>query len=302
MSKISSKKLSAAVAVAVLGLGVATRAATVISTGFEASGEAYGNYTAGSSLVGQPVSGTPTNTWSQDPNATSGSTLVTSGASTAQSGSQAVALTSTAGGYTDFYNSLTALPNQGTSSNGIVTISFGLERATPTGGQTTGYQPQGGTGPAENGFGVDVLDSSDNVIANLYVRNTAVTGTNPASVPALFTNSSTSGTPDSEIYGPAGSAAADGSYGTYTMTLNFGLQSFTVTNGSTTSGPYPFAESYDGNTLEGIALGSDGEGTDTAYFDNFSVAGSVPEPMSVSMIGLGSLVLMGRRRRQTQTA
>ena len=281
MTKSSFKKVSAAAVVAVLGLGAASQAATLYTTGFEAPTFTPGALAGQSGFVN--ASGTGTGT-------------VVLG--NAQTGTQAVQINSTTGGYTEFYNTATTLTNA-QITGGTLSSSFGLERATPTGGQTTGGVPQGGTGAAEAGFGIEVFENSGTALASVFVRNTAAitTPTIQPSVPALFVQDS-SGAANTEIFGAAGTAAADGAYGTYSLTMNFANSTFSVTGpGGTTSG-IPFAAAYDGSGILGVTLSADPSGNDTAYFDNFSVAAGVPEPVSLGLVGMGSLMLMGRRRKQ----
>ena len=289
MSKISFKKLSVAAAVAFLGLGVSTQAATIYTTGFEASETPA--FTPGK-LAGQgnfvDLNGAADGT----------GTIVTG---TAQSGSQSAQINSSTAGFSEFYSTTTAVP-AATINGGTLTASFGLERAMPGTGQTTGGQPQGGTGAAEAGFGIEVLNNTNTaVLASVFVRNTApvTSGINAGqpSVAALFVSNS-SQSPNTEIFGPTGTAAGDNSYGSYSLSLNFATQMFTVTGPGGTSAPFAFASSYNGNGIGAVTLSATNEGNDTAFFDNFSVAAGVPEPVSIGMVTMGSLLLMGRRRKQ----
>ena len=294
MSKHSFKKISAAAIVAVLGVSAASHAATIISTGFETlpDGTTSSGYLPGG-LTGQQG-------WVDFNGGSTGTATVTLGSG--QTGLQGVVVNSTTAGYSEFYNNVTQLtPAQ--VNGGTVTTVFSVARQTPTGGQTTGAQPQSGSGPAEAGFGVEILNSTQTaVLASVFVRNTSVIapgGPTPAepSVPALFVQDA-SGVANTEIFSNVGAAASDGSYGTYTLTANFVTQMFTVSDAAGTSQSFPFAVAYDGNGIGGVTISADNEGNDTAFFDNFSVTAAVPEPVSLGLVVTGGVMLMSRRRRE----
>ncbi|MBV8781085.1 MAG: PEP-CTERM sorting domain-containing protein [Phycisphaerae bacterium] len=302
--------MSAAAVVAVLGAGGAAKAATSYATGFEASE----GYQAGSLL-------TASGNWTQF-NANSGTATIVSSNSftTAQnttvhpifSGSQAVMVQSVAGTGVQ-YNDFLANNSNVTSASGVYQINFKLNRSAPNSinSNETTNSPDGVATTYRAGFGIDVFgndnanpnDPSGNAfLAALYVRNT-VQGNNP-SVPALYvsngasSNSRVSQGPGEIVPLPAGVGAGDNGYGGYHMVLNFNTGTFYVFNDSgQVSGTYAMSNALAGYTgIGGVAIGDDGTGNNTAFFDNFSV---VPEPASIAMIGVGSLLLGMRRRKQT---
>jgi len=281
----TSRILAAAAAVSLsLGASFARAGGLPYSTSFETTPDAQGQtYTTGN-IQGQ-------NGWVNETGEPAGEATVTN--TTAANGSQSVQITSQSNGYADYYNSsLADHPAAGTNASpagtplnpatygGIVDITFSLDHASPGNGETSNPLNR-------SGFGLDVLDQNDNIIASLFTK-TSVSGQND-----LVVTNGTS-TPDTTVAGPAGAGLPDNTWGTYHMELNFNNDTFTVfVNGNAASATYAM-NSLAGNQIGGIAFATDGSGTNTAFFDSLSV---VPEPASVGMVSLGGLLMLAKRRR-----
>jgi len=281
MSKASTaKKLSAAVVFTTLGLAVRLNAVTVpYSTSFETTPDSAGQtYTVGAlsgqngwqPLIGEDTSANVVNT-------------------TAASGTQSVNITTTGdNNYTDFYkNDLTINP---ATLGGIVNISFALDHAAPGAGQTTNTDP--GLGAVRSAFGLDVLDTSGNIIASLFTIK-SVSGQDDLEVTNGGATAGAANTASTTVTGPAGAGRADGVFGVYNMSLNFNNNTFAISVNGNTAASGGFAlNPFAGTTIGGIALAADGTGSNTGFFDNFTV---VPEPVGASMVGIGTLALLLRR-------
>lgn len=193
--------------------------------------------------------------------------------------------------YSDVYNSnLADHPATTTNGNGLalsaatygnlINVQFGLNVAVPGVGQTSVL---GGSGA---GFGVEILGSDDQLIASLF----DVSNPNHAGEQDVVVNQSAAG---HQATDPTLVGGTDGTTATYAIALNFTNQTFTVFVNGTKGGTYAFATSGE-TAIGGVALATDNFGNNTATFSNLSV---VPEPASVSMIGLGTVMLLSRRRK-----
>jgi hypothetical protein len=249
------------------------------TTGFEANGtgdsagQSYTGSPAGTALVGQ-------NAWAYvGGQGTSPANVITTGAI---DGSQSVKLSTvgTAGGaapglattiFTDVYKAdLTAALTAGSDLN----ISFDLNTALGTNG-THGAQA-----------GVEVLDSTtNNVVASMFVANEG-NGT-----PDLTISNGNNGTKDVPGYATAG----DGNTGRYTLSVDPNTGQFAVLYGgqAVTSGTFP--GELGKSVLISFATIDQGGAAESATFDNLSISSVVPEPASVGMIGLGTLMLLLKR-------
>jgi hypothetical protein len=274
------KKIAAAAVTAVLamaGYGVTNAAPLPYSTSFEA---------------GAPDNGT-SNWRAVGPAAIS----LNANPAFAQTGSQSVKVVTTAdilgANYTDFYNPSVADfpvaqggldgPNYNASGQ-VVTASFGLDLASPGVGDSM-------TNNTRAGFGMDIIGGAgDAFVAQLLV--TADTIDNGATSTALYvSNGANAPTLVSTI------GAAQDSWGTYHLQLDFSTGKFYVFVGNTQL-PGSFNMNLaDGNTIGGFALSTDSYGTNTAYFDNVSIS-AVPEPAAIAMVGLGSLLMLAKRPKR----
>jgi hypothetical protein len=310
MSTSSIKKVSAAAIAAVIGLSGMAHAAPVASpaplpyySNFSSTPSEYSNnevYSNGS-LIGQGAGSGPTGTkgWvyengEADPSNSAVSAVV-AGAAT---GNGTVSLhsdgtigsTNSAPIWTDVENSNLAdhpsAPGNGdgtilNSANygGNVTVSFKLD--------VLGTGSLGANGTALSDFGARVLDSSDNLLAAVFLKG------NP-SIPGEVDVYSQSGTDLAAITPLVG--AANGTTATYAIHLDFNKMDFQVFANGVQSADIPFGTGETGVTdIGGISFATDNLGTNTGVFSNFTV---IPEPASFAMAGIGGLMLLAKRRRR----
>jgi hypothetical protein len=193
-----------------VALGISARAqgqlALPYSTSFESTPDAQGQTYSPGNLEGQ-------NGWVTETGEPSGEASVTS--ATANSGTQSVRITSQSNGYADYYNAdladHVAGNGPGLSLNPAlygnqVAISFAMDHAAPTAGQTSS------TSANRSAFGIDIIDSDDNIVASFYARELS-NGTD-----ALFVTNgdSEAGT---QVTGSAGAGRSDGVWADYSLTL-----------------------------------------------------------------------------------
>ncbi len=299
MSTSSIKKVSAAAIAAVLGLSGLAHAAPIVlpyTSNFSTTPGLYGNgdvYTNGS-LYGQaPGVATGTTGWVSE----IGEPTDTATVAGATTGNGTVTLTSAVNGgttaapnWSDVYNSNLADHPAGlyggSTGNGLalssatyggkVNVSFSMD--------VLGTGSLGANGTAAAGFGARVLDSSDNLLAALFVKG-------DPSVPGEVNVDVQSGTDNALITGLTG--PANGNTATYTIALDFQHQDFQVFVNGFESADIPFGTGETGVTaIGGISFATDNLGNNSAVYSNFSV---VPEPASFAMVGLGGLMLLAKR-------
>jgi hypothetical protein len=300
MSTSSIKKVSAAAVAVVLGITGLSHAAPVqlpYFTSFQTTPDSNGDTYAPGQLEGQghnnvniPSDSTSTGWVDETGEPTNVATVLAAGAGVQLNAAPGVG--SLAGAFSDVYNSnLADHPAAGSNGNGIaltppvtglVNIDYNMKITAPTIGN--GLSSASGTNSfSKAGFGVEVLNSNDQVLASLFaVSNPAHAGEVDAEVNESQGNQKT----DPILVPPA-----DGVNATYSIDLHFNTQSFTVFINGTQGGTYQFANAS--TAVGGIAFATDNLGTDQAVFTNLSV---VPEPASLAMIGLGGAMLLIRRR------
>jgi hypothetical protein len=299
----SMKKISAAAFAAVVGLSVVSRAASIpYFTSFEtapaadAEGQTYNAGTLATIGAGTPPSVGQNNWTAEDTENTvnNATAVVQNNAANAQYGSQSVLLTTTGNGstgsplYSDYYNATVAdhtgsiASTPGTAYPTVayqdVNTSFGMDTHISTGNTLTG---------------MEIFDSNDDVIASVFTAH-AVGGN------VLYTENAT--LPPEQIDTANGFASnsfapADGTYGTYTISINATGKTYTVADGGnsyTLALPSDFSGSIGGFAFATIDQGNIG----SANFDNLSVVTSTPEPASIAMIGLGGLLLLAKRPKR----
>jgi hypothetical protein len=302
MSTSSFKKVSAAAIAAVIGLSGMAHAAPITlpyvshfnnSPTFYSNGDVYTN----GALQGQaPGTGTGTTGWVNE-NGEANDTATVAGVATADGtvtlNAVANAGTPTAPIWSDVYNSNLADHPAGlygpSNGNGValnattygnnLTISYNLNVA--AGGSLT-------NGTAAAGFGTRILDSSDNLLAALFVAPSLVVG--EVNV-YTQTGNTAAAVPVATLGGPP-----DGTAATYAIHLDLSHGDFQVFVNGVGSGDIPIDPSEVGVTsIGGIALSTDNLGTNSGTFADFSV---VPEPASFAMAGIGGLMLLAKRRRR----
>jgi hypothetical protein len=303
MSTLSMKKISAAAVAAVLSVAGVSHAAQITlpyTTNFTTTPDSNGDTYTATSLDG---AGIGQNNWVDETNEPTGVAAVNAGGGVTLSASpQTGAL---AGAFSDVYNSNLAGHAAG---NGIVTpltppasnqlvIGYNMLVNTPTGSQTK----DSATNPfSAAGFGMEVLGADDKIIANLF--DVAEPSTGPGATPPHSTtpeedievNRGATGDTTLSNTDPIGIGPANGIKDSYSISLNFTAQTFQVfVNGVTDGVNYHFANTE--SQVGGITFSTDNGGTDTAVFSNLSV---VPEPASMALIGLGGLLLVGRRPKR----
>jgi hypothetical protein len=307
MSTSSIKKVSAAAVAAVLGLaGISHAASSPVVlpyfTNFTASPDTNGDTYTATSLYTQGNDGSPaTGGWVSETGETANTVTVNpTGGVTMNSVYEAPV--SSVSQWSDILNSNLAdhpaagaagnfgatapLNPIGNGSNAVV-VSYNL--TVPAGGSTAA------NGAPAAGFGVRVLDQSDNVIASIFTAPSADShATNEQDV-----NWQTGGqSPDNG--GAATDLATNPEGGnSYALSINFSARDFTiyvngVADASSTNIPFDHAlPNGSAETIGGITLGTDNLGTNSAVFSDFFV---VPEPASIAMLGLGGLMLLAKRR------
>jgi len=301
MSTSSIKKVSAAAIAAVLGLSGMALAAPIAlpyQTTFSTTPDSNGDtYTGGAAaLQGQGNTGPTDSTstgWVNENGEQNDTASVTNSATsgTVTLSSSYTPLVLGVPTWSDVENAnLADHPAAPGNGNGVplnsasygsnITASFNLN-VLGTGSLNAG-------GEASAAFGARVLDSSDNLLAALFVKG------NP-SVPGEIDVYTQSGTDNAQITSLTG--PANNTLGTYAIHLDFQNGDFQVFVNGFESADIPFGTGETGVTqIGGISLATDNLGTNTGVFSDFSV---VPEPASFAMIGLGGLMLLAKRPKRT---
>jgi len=297
MSTSSIKKVSAAAIAAVLGFSGLAHAAPITLpyiTNFSTTPDSNGDTYTDGALQGQaPGVVTGTTGWVNE-NGEQNDAATVAGSAT---GNGTVTLSSVANAgtpaapiWSDVENSNLAdhpaapgngngLPLSSVPYGGQVDVSFSMN--------VSGTGSLGANGTAAAGFGGRVLDSSDNLLAALFVKG-------DPSVPGQVNVDVQTGTDNALITGLTG--PANGNNATYTIALDFQHQDFQVFVNGFESADIPFGTGETGVTsIGGIALSTDNLGTNSAVYSNFLVT---PEPASFAMIGLGGLMLLAKRPKK----
>ncbi len=297
MSASKLKKLSAFAVTAALAITSANVAKGVSTnyyrTGFEASPNTTSvypfpdnpavSYTTGN-LQGQ-------NGWGIDPSNTAAAANVVSVISSAgvpnanvnvNNGGQVVQMTAQGGAggtYADVYTTQANLTSsQVANYNNVVNVGWDMSRA--------------GGASRSSGFGVEVWSANrDVVLASLFLGNTN------DNTPALLTED-VNNAPN--VY--AGFGRNDSTWGSYHIQMDFNTKTFSVfVDGNVTNATFAMsaaaqaALASEGNAIGAVAFSNTNDGTDVAYFDNLQV---VPEPAGVTMVGLGTLLLLAKRPKR----
>jgi len=300
---LQKKNASVVAVAAILSLPAIMFAAPITlpyQTNFSTTPDSNGNtYTGGgAALQGQaPGTGTGTTGWVNENGEQNDTATVANSASNGT-----VTLTSTYNApvagvptWSDVYNSnLADHPAAPGNGNGLalnttpygnqLSISYSLNVLSGTGSLNANSSPE-----SASGFGVRVLDSSDNLLAALFVKGNA-SGT--PGEEDIYTQSGTDGAKITPLVGPA-----NGVIGNYTIALDLQHGDFNVFVNGVESADIPFGTGETSITsIGGIAFSTDNlGGGNQGIFGNFSV---VPEPASIGMIGLGGLALLFRRPKR----
>jgi hypothetical protein len=163
-----------------------------------------------------------------------------------------------------------------------LTISYNLDVLAATGSQTPTFS-------STSDFGMRILDSSDNLLASLFVKaDPSVNGQENIYVQT--------GADAAQVI-PNLVGPANGTTGNYAIALDLQHGDFNVFVNGVESADIPFASSETGVTSIGaVAFSSDNLGAgNQGVFSSLSV---VPEPAGIAMIGLGGLALLFRRSKR----
>jgi hypothetical protein len=300
MSTSSIKKVSAAAIAAVVGLSGLAHAAPITLpyfTNFSTSPDSNGDtYTGGGAALQGQAPGVVTGTtgWVNENGEQNDVATVTNSATsgTVTLSSVANAGTPAAPIWSDVYNSNLAdhpSPNANPGSNGLPlnSATYGSNIDVNYSLDVLGTGSLGANGTAKAGFGVRVLDSSDNLLAALFVKG-------DPTVAGQVNVQVQSGTDQSLITALAG--PTNGTPGTYSIDIDFQHQDFQVLVNGFKSADIPFGTGETGvASIGGIAFSTDNLGTNTGVFSAFSV---VPEPASFAMVGLGGLMFLAKRPKR----
>jgi hypothetical protein len=267
---LMTKTCLIAAASLIASTALTTSAATIVyQTGFEAP-----EYQLGS-LIGQ-------NNWSQFDAAApfANLTVQNSVVRAGSGGGQAVhfqAMGPSADPFTDFtdvWSSDTAISASQIANEPIVRIQWDMMRGLLSAGQA-----------ATGSWGIDIYDTNaNNLVANVSVYDDLIG-------PGIAATDDT-GTP---VY--LGDGTLRGTWDSYAVEIDYTTRSYSVfLNGTLIGNPQSIATLAD-NGIGDVDFVSWTRGTDSAYFDNLIVTtNAVPEPASVSVIGLTGLLLARRRR------
>ncbi|CAN5650512.1 hypothetical protein BH09PLA1_BH09PLA1_13590 [soil metagenome] len=264
------KMLLASAAAFVATASVSSAATIVFQTGFEAPDYSIGN------LIGQ-------NNWSQyDADVPNANVTVQSGVvRPITGGSQAVRFQATGAGidpyydFTDVLSTDSAVPASLIAAEPIVRIQWDMMRA-PLGG---GESPTGS-------WGIDIYDTNaNNLTATISVYDDMI-------------GPGVSGTDDSLSQVYLGDGSARGTWDTYMVEMNYLTRTYTVLLNGMQIGDAQAINAAADNGIGDVDFLSWTRGTDSAYFDNFSITtNSVPEPGMISAFAIGGMMLRRRARR-----
>jgi hypothetical protein len=145
------------------------------------------------------------------------------------------------------------------------------------------------------GWGLDVFDKQPGNSQTLAV---SIDRAISQGLPSMY-GTTASGDPSNPVF--LGNGAADNTFGTYLLQLNYQTRKYQLfLNGSPVGAPQDIATAAN-NGID-IDFHVVGRGQDTAYFDNLVVtAGPVPEPATVGVLLLMGGGLMLSRRRSTKS-
>jgi len=140
------------------------------------------------------------------------------------------------------------------------------------------------------GWGLDVFDKQPGNNQTLAV---SIDRAISLGLPSMY-GTNASGDPSNPVF--LGNGAADNTFGTYRLELNYQTRMYQLyLNGAPVGSPQSIATAAN-NGID-IDFHVVGRGQDTAYFDNLSVtAGPVPEPATLGVMLLGGAMLLARRR------
>ena len=265
------RKIFLASAVALVASGSVSLADTVIfQTGFESPNYSIGN------LIGQ-------NNWTQfDADVPSANVTVQSGVVRPVTGGlQAVRFQSMGPSgdpftdFTDVWTSDSAIDAAHLVNEPIVRIQWDMMRGALAPGETP-----------TAAWGVDIYDTNAfNLVATISAYDDEIG-------PAV------SGTDDNleQVFLADGSAR--GTWDTYLVEMDYTTRTYTVSLNGLQIGPALTINAAADNGIGDVDFLSWTRGTDSAYFDNFSITThAVPEPATLGIAGITGLLLARRTRR-----
>jgi hypothetical protein len=140
------------------------------------------------------------------------------------------------------------------------------------------------------GWGLDVFDKQPGNNQTLAV---SIDRAISLGLPSMY-GTNASGDPSNPVF--LGNGAADNTFGTYLLQLNYQTRKYQLfLNGSPVGSPQDIATAAN-NGID-IDFHVVGRGQDTAFYDNLTVtAGPVPEPATIGVLLLGGAMALSRRR------